>query len=107
MDPRNPSTLKAEKIQLKKDYAFCMCLHYTLGKETADKLWAEDISRGVLIDIADLYEENSHLDSIALEASERIVPSTYSDHENKKAVVFRCLQFYQSRELDRFVKSMK
>ncbi|AMM51650.1 hypothetical protein TH61_11340 [Rufibacter sp. DG15C] len=98
--------MRKDQQQLRKDYALCMCLRKTYSKETASKIQEEDITRGVLIDISDLYVLYLKLDSLAQEASNRITPSVISDHEGKSFVLLNCLNFYRSKELDKFVKAL-
>ncbi|MCP2042756.1 hypothetical protein [Pontibacter sp. HSC-36F09] len=96
-----------EKLQWRKDYAFCACLHHALGEEIAGEIKEIDFSRGMLHDIADLGGVSSSLDSMALEAASKITVSRIKDFGDSRPIVFECLQFHRSKELDMYLKSIK
>ncbi|WP_116541795.1 hypothetical protein [Pontibacter virosus] len=96
-----------EKLQWRKDYAFCACLHHALGEEIANEIREADFSRGMLHDIADLGGISRSLDSMALEAANKITVSRIKDFGDSRPIVFECLQFHRSKELDVYLKSIK
>lgn len=96
-----------EQLQWRKDYAFCACLHHALGEKIAGEIKEIDFSRGMLHDIADLGGVARSLDSMALEAANNIKVSRIKDFGDSRPIVFECLQFHRSKELDMYLKSIK
>ncbi|WP_188500592.1 hypothetical protein [Pontibacter amylolyticus] len=96
-----------EKLQWRKDYAFCACLHHALGEDIAGQIREVDFSRGMLFDIGDLGGLYRPLDSMALEAASKITVSRIKDFGDSRPIVFECLQFHRSKELDMYLKSIK
>lgn len=103
---QDSSHLEPSKQQLRKDFAFCKCLDYAFGEKITSEIKEVDFTKGMLFDIADLGGVYDQLDSIALDASNKITVSRISDYGDGKPIVFDCLQFYRSKELDAFVKSL-
>ncbi|WP_460894252.1 hypothetical protein [Rufibacter soli] len=93
--------------QWRKDWAFCRCLNHALGKSVANQISKVDITEGVLFDIANIGPVYEQLDSLALDASRKMIPSKLEDHDYNKSIIFDCLKFQRSKELDIFIKSLK
>lgn len=94
-----------EKTQrtLLKQFVFCKCFEYA----NDDSLYfrRSDISAGVLRELA-YYDEHVFVsaDSVASLAAKKIIPSIIGDHNGRKTVLMECLDFFESRELERFVR---
>ena len=104
-----PESLNEDKIYVKKyakQYFFARCITYSYSKEISEQILKEDVSFSVLIDIGNLWEISSELDSLAKEKSLSIKALQISDYQNKKPSIFRCLEIYESKKLDSIIQKI-
>lgn len=100
------SVQNEERIDWLKDYAFCKCQLYGFGEELRGEIFEKDISLSVLVDIADAWSLEEKMDSLVAEYVTKIPRSEILDHQGKKPITFKCLEFLRSNELDEFIQSV-
>lgn len=96
----------AKHQELLKQLAFCDCLGYAFKD---DSLYTKkDISKSVLFDISQYgyFKAYHQVDSLAKSFANAIPIAIQSDYAGKRAITFRCLQFYHSSQLDALVRSL-
>ena len=83
-----------------KNYAFCQCLRYSLK---SDSLLIKDGSSAGYFEVG-AYKVNAFemIDSISKAISNKI----YKSKEGKPLAIMKCLDFYNSKELDTLVNSL-
>ncbi|MBV4356353.1 T6SS amidase immunity protein Tai4 family protein [Pinibacter aurantiacus] len=89
-----------------KDYVFYKCIQEAFPN---DSIYNKDISETVLMEMSNyaiMKERSGKMDSIAKAFVNSIQPTQIADYENKKPLFLRCLEFYKSKELDKFVKKL-
>jgi len=94
-----PEELSAERLKL-KNYALCECLFYVYKEY--DSLWIRDGSTAG-------YFETSHYAIDVYETvrtrAEAVNREVYKSYDNSPLGLMKCLDFYNSRELDSLIKS--
>jgi len=93
-----------EQRQLMKGYALCQCI---LGAYKNDSTSLNDVSLSFYYDQS-LYGENARVkvERFANDFARTIVPSKYPDYKGKRAVIYFCTQFYNSKTLDSLIISL-
>jgi hypothetical protein len=90
-----------DKKTLLKDYAICTCIEYGFQKQG---ITLNDPSRSVLMDLSEYIipiDVKSKVDSSAHKFIDSIVPLQPGDYGNKTGVLYRCLEFGRSKELQK------
>lgn len=92
------------EIKYLKEYAFCKCLSYGYKN---DSMVNNDISFSVYTELGDYETEQFRLvDSVALDFANRIQPFQVADYQGKKAILYNCMQFYNSETLEKYLKKI-
>jgi len=94
-----PEELATERLKL-KNYAFCECLGHVFPGQ--DSLWIKDGSTAG-------YRETSHYDidiyDTVRSRAEEFSKKIYESYNNSPLGLMKCLDFYNSRELDSLIVS--
>lgn len=90
-----------------KDYSFCSCIEYSLGKDLTNDIREVDFSRALLFDISeDVSLCFSRIDSMAKLESLKIESTQIQDYNNRKPVILKCLEFSRSNKIDSLIDNI-
>ena len=97
-----PGLARLSDEQLAKDYFLCMCLYQGFDKDAA---FAKDHSLTVLRELM----ESAPYETLKLDSLARSVASSMekSEYTGAKPIVWDCLKYYNSKEFEKIVKSLK
>lgn len=99
----NADQVTVKQRALLRDYALCSCILNGSGDSSVNK----DYSRSLYADQS-LYAESALLfiDSVATEYAGSIKPAKYDAYKDRKAVIYFCTEFYNSRALDSLIRTL-
>lgn len=87
-----------------KQYAYCRCVEFASGDSS---FFRSDVSVGIYADISQHSRSSlQNVDDLAKYFASTIKPSIIADHGNKKAILFNCFEFYESKRLDSLIKTL-
>lgn len=103
----NYNKISEERINMIRDYSFCSCFEYSLGKDLTEDIREIDFSRALLFDISeDVSLYFSKIDSMAKLESLKIESTQIQDYNSRKPVILRCLEFSRSNKIDSLIDSI-
>ena len=104
---------KKQNLEILKQFAFCKCLEHSI--ETFGKIDSSEVGSGEVINLMDankLYPKKIEpiFDSLSIAIIQKQIKNKY-DSTNKSdaalgktSYIFSCIEFYNSKRLDSFVK---